>query len=313
MAMKSLIWTMLVVAAPTMSAQAVDRSARRAGEVQELHEYHLGQIAGRCLVARCSVFTGYVLAELPQTEGPLAIHVEERLYATGPIPDVVHVAYVDPLESDKRPAREIAQAWEGVVLQKNVFLTIVSAHEDASAARPVVVSSTPGDAEVIRSLSSEALVLQQSPEAIGGDVEILSKVKNPALAAFLVCHLERVETIDDPDTSATLLSQLVGNESVPAEAWEDIVDHIVLDYDRLTRGSRTAVIRRFVELGQSTDARFASSGLHGLDKIVNFDSSAWELAPPDAHSKLIQVYRNLVRTGAISRNPSLEAALRIAF
>jgi hypothetical protein len=72
-------------------------------------------------------------------------------------------------------------------------------HEDASASTPVLVSSTQGDSEIIRSLVSEALMLQHSPEAISGEVASLSQVKNTALAAFLVSHLEEVDTIASPD------------------------------------------------------------------------------------------------------------------
>jgi hypothetical protein len=315
--MKSLLLTILAITAQAINAQAVANSSRTATQARQLHEYALGQTAGRCLIAKCSVFTGYLVTEFPQRGEAVAVQVEEKLFAAGAsIPDTLRLAYADPLQPARGAAHDIAKAWDGVALRRNSLVTVVVAHnggESASAVMPVLVTSTQQDAEVIRSITSEALLLQRSPEAIGGAVASLSQGGNPALAAFLVSHLENIDIIDNPDTSAMLLSQLTGNENVPAEAWEGIVDHIVLDYDRLTRGSRAAVIRRFVELGQNTDARFASPGLHGLGKIVNFDSSAWELAPPDARSMLGQVYRNFVRSGAISRNPSLEAALGIAF
>jgi hypothetical protein len=153
--------------------------------------------------------------------------------------------------------------------------------------------------------------LKQSPGEIRDQVASLSQVDNPAMAASLVVHLERVETIDDPDTSVTLLSQLLGAQSVPPEAWEDIVDHVVLDYDRLTGGSQATLVSRLAELGKSADLRFAGQGIRGLSKIAGSDNSMWTLLPPDALSRIVQTYRNLVGTGKMPRNPLLESALGI--
>jgi len=307
--MKSLLWTILAIAAPATGAQVVDNSIRTAAETQQLREYILGQTVARCLVAKCSVFTGYLLTDSPQSSGPVAVQVQERLFASGAsIPDIARVAYADPLQSFKGRAAQIAQAWDGITLHRNALVTVVSTQEDGM---PVLVSSTQHDVEIIRSLAWEAMRLQRSPEAIRDAVASLSHDRNPAMAALLVTHLEKIDTIDHPDDSAMLLSQLMGSESVPADAWEDIVDHMVLDYDRLTAESRASVVGRLVDLGRSTDSRFASPGIRGLSKIGGSDSSIWTLVPPDALSRIVQNYRNLVGTGAMPRNHSLESALGI--
>jgi hypothetical protein len=300
----------LVIAAisGTISAQIANSQPRSPRETEQARQFALGDTVGRCIVAKCSIFTGYLLSDAPQPGEPIAVQVNERLFVGGdPIPDTARVAYADPLEAAKGPAREIAQAWEGVELQRNTLITVVL--DEAGA--PVLVTSAPRDADLVRSIASEALRLQQSPGAMGDLVASLSQADDPAMAAFAVVHLERIETTHDPDTSVTLLSQLLGSRNVPPEASEDIVDHAVLDYDRLTGGSQATLVSRLAELGKSADLRFASPGIRGLSKIGASDNSMWALVPNDARAGIAQNYRQLVTTGAMTRNPALESALGI--
>jgi hypothetical protein len=131
------------------------------------------------------------------------------------------------------------------------------------------------------------------------------------MAAFLAAYLEEVETANDPDTSVTLLSQLLGSRNVPPEAWEDIVDHVVLDYDRLTGGSRATLVNRLAELGKSGDLRSAGPGIRGLRKIGGSDNSMWALVPNDARTGIARNYRTLTEKRAMRRDPTLESALGI--
>jgi len=55
---------------------------RTAAEAQQLHDYLLGQKAGRCLVARCPVFTGYLLTEFLLPGASVEVQIEESLYTT---------------------------------------------------------------------------------------------------------------------------------------------------------------------------------------------------------------------------------------
>jgi hypothetical protein len=305
--MKCLILTIFAITAPAISAQMVDNPQGTVA-AQRLEDYVLGQKAGRCLVVKCSIFTGYRLEGGPTPEEAALIQVSERLFAGGePIPDVAPVAYANPLEATKAPDREIAKAWEGVDTRANTLLTVVLDEGGA----PALVTSTPRDAGMIRSIAAEALLLKQSAGSIRDRVASLPQVDNPAVAGFLVVHLERIETIDDPDTSVTLLSQLLGSGNVPPEAWEDVVDHIVLDYDRLTGGSQAMLVSRLAMLGKNADLRFASPGIRGLSKIGASDSSMWTLVPNDARTGIAQNYRTLVGKGAMTRKPALESALGI--
>jgi hypothetical protein len=305
--MKNLLLPILAVLPGIMSAQAVENQPRTARETEQLRQYALGETVGNCVVAKCSIFNGYVLSDAPQPGEPITVQVNERLFAGGAsISDTVRVPYADPAEPRKTPS-PIAQAWEGVELQRNTLITVVL--DEAGA--PVLVTSTPRDADLVRSIASEALRLQQSPGAIGDLVASLSQADDPAMAAFAVVHLERIETTHGPDTSVTLLSQLLGSRNVPPEASEDIVDHAVLDYDRLTGGSQATLVSRLAELGKSADLRLASPGIRGLSKIGASDNSMWALVPNDARAGIAQNYRQLVTTGAMTRNPALESALGI--
>jgi hypothetical protein len=306
--MKTLLLAILATVSGAIHAQLVEDQPRTAKEAEQLRRYVLGDTVGGCLVAKCSIFTGNLLTASPQPGEPVSVQVSERLFISGDsIPDTIRIAYADSLESAKGPARETARAWEGVALQRNALITVVLAENG----EPALVTSTPQVAELIRSIAAEALRLQQSPGAIRDQVASLSQVDSPAMAAFLVIHLERVETIDDPDTSVTLQSQLLGSGSVPPEAWEDIVDHVVLDYDRLTGGSQATLVSRLAELGKSADLRFASPGIRGLSKIGASDNSMWALVPNDARTGIAQSYRTLVGRGAMMRDPLVESALGI--
>jgi hypothetical protein len=305
--MKRLILTIFAITAPAIKAQVVDNPQGTAA-AQRLGDYVLGQKTGRCLVVKCSIFTGYRLEGSPTPEEAALIQMNERLFASGePIPNIARVAYRDPLDTAKAPDREIAKAWEGVDTRANTLLTVVLDEGGA----PALVTSTPRDAGIIRSIAAEALLLKQSAGSIRDRVASLPQVDNPAVAGFLVVHLERIETIDDPDTSVTLLSQLLESGSVPPEGWEDVVDHIVLDYDRLTGGSQAMLVSRLAVLGKNADLRFASPGIRGLSKIGASDSSMWTLVPNDARTGIAQNYRTLVGKGAMTRKPALESALGI--
>jgi hypothetical protein len=305
--MKRLLLTIFAITAPAVSAQVVDNPQNTAA-ARRLEDYALGQKTGRCLVGKCSIFTGYRLEGSPTPEETAPIQVNERLFAGGElIPDVARVAYPGALETAKVPDREIAKAWEGVDTPANTLLTVVLDEGGA----PTLVTSTPRDAGMIRSIAAEALLLKQSAGSIRDRVASLSQAGNPAMVGFLVVHLERIETIDDPDTSVTLLSQLLESGTVPPEGCEDVVDHIALDYDRLTGGSQAMLVSRLAALGKNVDPGFASLGIRGLSKIGASDSSMWTLVPNDARAGIAQNYRTLVEKGAITRNPALESALGI--
>jgi hypothetical protein len=57
--------------------------------------------------------------------------------------------------------------------------------------------------------------------------------------------------------------------------------------------------------------RLASPGIRGLSKIGASNNSMWALVPNDARAGIVQNYRQLVTTGAMTGNPALESALGI--
>ncbi|HEY6346112.1 MAG TPA: hypothetical protein VIY49_31880 [Bryobacteraceae bacterium] len=303
--MKTLLLAILATVSGPIHAQVMENQPRTAKEAEQLRRYVLGDTVGECLVGKCAIFTGYLLTSVPQPGEPVAIQVSERLFVSGdPIPDTIRLSYEDPAEAVK--PSQAARAWEGVALQRNTLVTVVF-----EGGEPALVTSTPQDAELIRAIASEALRLQESPGEIRDQVATLSQIDNPAMAAFLAVHLERIDTTDDPDTSVTLLSQLLDSENVPPEAREDIVDHVVLDYDRLTGGGRATLVSRLAEMGKNSDPRLAGPGIRGLGKIGASDNSMWALIPSDARAGIAQSYRALVGRSAMRRDSALESALGV--
>jgi hypothetical protein len=243
----------------------------------------------------------------------VSVRVEDRLFGAA-VPGTVQLPYAALHESPRGPARVLAHIWSGVTLRTNAPVIVVlgqSTSDSPRADTPRVVTSSQQNIEIIRSLVSEALRLETSPESIHDAIASLAHVQNPALAGFLVVHLRRIDTIHNPDTAATLLVQIVDNENVPASEREDIVDSIVLDYDRLTDGNRALIVSRFAKLGASEDAGLAALGLRGLVKISDFDQSVGTMVPASAVGAIGRNYRTLMARGALAHSDALEKVLGI--
>jgi len=227
---------------------------------------------------------------------------------------MVQLPYEAAGEVSKAPESDLARAWQGVSLVRNTPVTVVLALErigTIAAGTPAVVTESARESEAIRTLAEQAHQLETSPASISGAVSNLAAVNNPSLAAYLHVYLTKHETVNNPDLAVRLLGQMIGMSSIPAAAYPDIADDIVLDYHRLTPASHAAVIGRFTELARTTNAQVAGPAFRGLGKIAAFDDSAGSFVAPGAREELGAAYNALVKDGTISRNNTLEQQLGI--
>jgi hypothetical protein len=173
----------------------------------------------------------------------------------------------------------------------------------------VVVTSNEREAEIIRSLAEEASRLEASPDLISTDVASLSSSPNPALAGYLFANFIFSKTMQR-ELRFSLLSQMVGSPSVPAERWQEIVGWLKAGQP-LSAEARSKVARRLVELGQQSNVETATAAYDGLVKMASWDDSVTTLVSPSALEGLRKSYRTMVNRGRVPRNPQLETVLGI--
>ena len=249
--------------------------------------------------------------------GPVTIRIDEWLFGRPEAPpDAVAIpgegqAPPSPGMSDGR----LAAAWAGTQIADRVPVTAIRVLQDGAAGRqgdPVRVTSDQREAAAIRSVAENASRLEADPSLVSEFVSSLSRSPDPALAGYLVMHLWMHAPVPPQPVLATeLLLQMLPNPSVPGADMEFIAQVVVFHYNGLPAAVKSEVVQHFVDLGQRQDVWSARAGYAGLAKIAAFDREAVGTIRPEALTALGNIYRELVKTGSIKRNGSLEAGLGI--
>jgi hypothetical protein len=272
----------------------------------------LGEQVGQCLVAKCQVFRGRLLTTSPKSGTSVTIRVEEMWFGPDSGAEEIVVPYSAELPLREAPVMP-GTAWMRVDVSGNSPLTVVLAGEKIFAVKPgepVRVTSDNTESNIIHSLTEEARLLERSPGTVSEAVASVSAGGDPALAGYLSAVVWRV-MIKDPDLGSALYQKLLGSPSAPPEAWNEIAGQIGLNYHRLSGSGKSAVIRRFTELAQESDARAAKVGFNYLARLANSHSEVPTLIPPAALTGLSNSYRSLVQGGGLQRNQQLESQLGI--
>ncbi len=278
-------------------------------------DYGVGLAVGRCLVAKCKVFRGFLATDSPKSGTPVTVKVQEELFGMSHQTAIVSVPYSTEI-LPKAPSESPGYVWEKVRLSKNAPLTIVLATERVGHVEPgaaVFVTSDERTAEEIRSLTDVAKRLAVSPDSISEVVASLASIINPTLAGYVHMYLVHFETRRNPDRGSALLVELVGSPSIPSGSWESVAVDAQANYYRSSLAGRATVVGRFAEIAQNSDVRAASAALRGLERIANDDQSVRSLLPPAALSGLGDSYRALVTKGSIQRIRTLESEFGIAY
>jgi hypothetical protein len=284
-------------------------------ESQAAGDYSLGVGVGYCVVAKCQVLRGFLLTDSPKSGEPVTIRVDRVFFGppmklgnmTIPYEDLDHARGQDS-------GALLAQAWMKVRMLRNTPVTVALGLARGFGVRPgepVVVTSDEREAEIIRSLAEEASRLEGSADLISADVASLSSGPNPALAGYLFVNLVFSNPSMQRDLRSSLLSQMLGDPSVPGERLQEIVGWLQSGYPSLSPTGRSALVRRLVELGQQSNVDAAAAGYYGLEQIAKWDDSVTTLVSPAALDGLRDAYRAMVSKGRIPRNPQLETVLGI--
>jgi hypothetical protein len=148
-----------------------------------------------------------------------------------------------------------------------------------------------------RSLRGRLLLLQNIAQAENGSL------RGPTYSAIAK---------DAPTVlGAGLLVHLLNQPGVPSEFWDDIAMEVVLHYFRLSEDTRTVVVRRFAELGGTSEMKAAVIGFRGLTKVASFDETVWSRLGEGTTAKLAEAYRSWVRKGQLPRNDTIETGLKL--
>jgi hypothetical protein len=274
-------------------------------------EYRLGRIIGECLVARCQVVTGWLIVQSLVHEPVVKIRVDKVEYGPEVAGGSLEVPYFDP-ESSKKQDQNLA--WQGVKLEDSAPVTVVVTLiqlDGGTRAEPVIVSSTPAEISLIRTLVMRHARLDSFPFEVSAAVDELSGKPNGALGGYLGARLGRREAVFNPDLGSLLLARLVGSKSVPEGAWDLLAGFAVVNYHSSTVSGRGAVARRFAELTQENHPAMARAGLNGLARIASFDRSWTAAILPATLDKIVDTYRTMMNQSKMMRSVPLESALGI--
>lgn len=281
------------------------------GKSDGMDNYRLGNDVGECVVMKCQVFRGHLVTDSPKSGQLVTIKVDEVFFGLAAGQDVVRIPYSKE-NWVKAPSESPGYAWRKVTLAGSENLTIVQALDRlraVEAGAPVFVTEEEGEVAIIRRLTEQAHQLEKSPDAISTAV---SSIYDPATAGFLDAQVRHL-ALKDPELAAVLFQQMIGNPNVPAPAWNQIANYMILDYYRLSESGKGSVVTRFTELAQEPDLRTGALGFTGLARLATSNRDIPTLIPSAVQARLAQSYRALVAKGSMRRDPSLEMELGIVY
>jgi hypothetical protein len=279
-------------------------------ESADLHDFNVGLAVGNCVAANCEIFRGYVLDDPTEGAEEITVKVTDWLLGAPLETDTIRVPHDVPSAGDGSGAAFVA--WVNAKLSRNAPVTVVLATGQGwgvRAGHPVLVTSNDGEAATIRAVAEEAFRLQDHSELIPDSLASLSRAHNPALAGYLLGVIQSNPQLLASGTATNLLSQMMGNPGVPAEAWRGIPFWFHIACSGIVSCGPATEARRFAELVQDDDARAAKVGIEGLTSMANSNESPQTVLTPGVLDRVRTVYLRLLQGNEVSKSTALESAL----
>ncbi len=272
-------------------------------------EYGIAYYAGRCLVAKCQVFRGYIAEQPPKDPSTVAVQMTEVLLGPPPETNPVVLAHQQLKPGVKNGFEKIA--WSRAVLAINVPVTVLVALGDGTGVRPghpFLVTSNDRDIEALGTAVSEIKRLSEDPERIVDDVSSLSTFRDGAMAGYLVAYLE----FREPSLArkAELLPKILASTSVPASQLYEVALTTATCFDDASTDGQALMVRQFAEMALSPAPLRAKAGLRALSHLVMNNRPVLALLPPGTQAELSTAYFEQVRRGTIQPDKFLEPFLR---
>ena len=172
------------------------------------------------------------------------------------------------------------------------------------------MTATDHEAEVIRAIVDDALVLQAVPERVSDLITSLRRSPNPGVCGFFRVYLYR-HNFHEAELPSSLLLQMVEDSDIPATQARSALVDATFPYYRLAPIAKASFLRRLAKLALRPDADLSAAVFEQLGKITDFDQSVNSLLPPDTLDQLRRCYVALLKSGKIKSNASLETVLEM--
>jgi hypothetical protein len=281
---------------------------------QDEQDNALGNLTGVCFAVGCDVFRGLLLVDSANSGESMPVRVDENLFGTSAVGSTRELRYED-LEQRRNGdgILRLGDVWARVKLSRNLPVTVVLAKSKGYGVLPgpVVVTSAPREAELIRALVAEAVRLRASPGLVSGMVASLPLNPNPALAGYLTSYLSYGSRFPEQELASNLLLEMVRNSTIPGSQMESVVSRVTVLYSQFSEAGKVSIVQRLVKLGLQPDRNIAQAGYSGLADIGRFEHSIAAMIPATMVEELGNAYRSMVRKGSVPRNRTLEAELGI--
>jgi hypothetical protein len=286
----------------------------------------VGWTLGSCLIGDCSVLIGTVRelrSPAPASAEPrslfyptVRISVDEWLYGEPPQARAVltlnRVPFVSgPVVNSESPESR----WRGVELRVGSKLLIAFDLAKAKERNPLkeidryslAVSDSALIGTIRTTLGHHARYVK-NPDEMADAPKILAEQSNRVFAAYLMSYL-RAKGEEHTDTTALVLSQLVGDRHFPEEARRSFEAPLIRamsnDSSPVSEATRNQVTQALVTLSCSDEAALARNALRVL--VILSDGNAVNVRPwltQDCREKIIKNYKELIAQGSVAKGQS---------
>jgi hypothetical protein len=296
---------------------------------QEMDQFATGQRLGECLVRGCVVFMGVVKSVGDPKQGPgerdpqramttrtVDMEVSESLFGT-PKGGSVRLLYAARPEKTKTALGPWVP-WQTATVAAGRELLVARWTEDAPRAtwmgKPEDVALVVSDETrfgAIRNAITAHHRFERTPSEVETIPRLIRSRQDNLFTGYALAYLMEGETPRDVDKAATVLSQLIGDESVSQAGRVDIGNWLASTYYRLDNNVRQTVTGALVDAASADRATVAFPAVSALIRLA--DLQTLNLPPFESDARLRKVAENyrafLAQNKAQQPSPELESRL----
>jgi hypothetical protein len=296
---------------------------------QEMEQFAMGQRLGECLVRGCVVFRGVIqsvgepLKESGERDSQRAmttrnvdVKVSESLFGT-PKGSSVQLLYAAPPEKTKT-ALGPWLPWRTVTIAAGGELLVARWAGEAPRAtwmgKPEDVAVVVSDQTrfgAIRDAITEHRRFERTPNDVEAIPRLIRDKQDNLFTGYALAYLMEGETVRNVDRTATIMSQLIGNELVPPAGRVAIGNWLASTFYRLAANTRQTGTEALVGVASADRATVAYPAISVLIRLA--DLQILNLAPFASDTRLRKVVENyrafLAQNKGQQASPELESRL----
>jgi hypothetical protein len=273
-------------------------------------DFALGQTVADAMAGPCHIVHGELSSSIPGSAGTVKMQVERTLLGD-PIEGAIDLPY-EPQGASPHYGDRLAHSWDRVRESPGGAALAVVTRRELGGLRigdPTLVTPREKDFRTIDSLLEMEKRLNAPGETIESAMEEAAAGTDSALMGYLYARIWHREALSDPARANRLYAKTIGSLAVPAGAWPEIAEDMVLPFALLTPEEQHATAKRLSEFAKRDDVLVASAGFRGLGQIATFAPAA--ASSPDLATGLADAYRHMAISHKMRRERALEKALAI--